>query len=211
MNAAPMNEPGQQAAAGEPVFLFEGERVALGPFQRSQIDLWVRWMNNPEMTRTLGEVGVFTREQEEHFYDSISAQPRQSDLVAFAIYERASRRPIGTTQIRAINRANGTATFGFMIGEPEFWNRGFGSEATRLVLDYAFNAIGLHNVELRVFDNNPRGQRAYEKAGFRYVGRRREAYKLGQVRYDEIIMDALASEFESPVLARLLHEPQRRP
>ncbi len=202
-----MTEPEQHHHAAKPVFLFAGERVALGPLERSQIDLWVRWMNNPEMTRTLGLVGVFTREQEERFYDSAST----SDAVWFAIYERATGRPIGTTQIREINRANGTATFGFMIGEPDFWNRGFGSEATSLVLDYAFHAMGLHNVQLRVFDNNSRGQRAYEKAGFRYVGRRRESYKLGQVRYDEVIMDALASDFKSPVLERLLHEPQRPP
>ncbi len=202
-----MSEIDRGTGSEAPVFLFEGDLVALGPLQRSQIDLWLRWMNNPEMTRTLGQVGVFTRENEERFYDKMAGN---TDAVSFSIYDRATRRPIGTTSLREINRANGTATFGIMIGDPELWNRGYGTEATRLVLDYAFNALGLHNVQLQVFGSNPRGQRAYEKAGFRVVGRRREAYRLGQRRYDAILMDALASEFESPVLERLLHEPQAR-
>ncbi|MHB8577322.1 MAG: GNAT family N-acetyltransferase [Dehalococcoidia bacterium] len=197
-----------RAGSSEPVFLVEGDRVALGPVRRDQIDLWQRWMNDPDTTRTLGGVNVYTREAEERFYDGATANDNQ---VLFAIYERASARHIGTTGLREVNYRQGTATFGIMIGEPALWNRGFGTEATRLVLDYAFHALGLHNVQLGVFDFNPRGVRAYEKAGFRIVGRRRQAYKLGQRRYDEIIMDALATDFDSPVLERRLHAPQERP
>lgn len=197
-----------EAAASEPVYVVEGELVALGPRRREQIDLWTRWLNNLEMTRTLGNPGVFTREAEEQFYQST-----QNDGAAahFSIYERASGRPIGTTALREINRGHGTATFGIMIGEPSCWNRGYGTEATRLVLDYAFHVLGLHNVLLTVYATNPRGVRAYEKAGFRQIGRRHEAYRLGQRRYDVIYMEALASAFQSPVLERRLHAPQPPP
>lgn len=97
-----------------------------------------------------------------------------------------------------------------MIGEPSFWGRGFGTETTRLVLDHAFHVLGLHNVQHAVFSNNPRGVRADEKAGFRVIGRRRGAYRLGQRRYDEILMDAFAGEFDSPTLARRIHALQAR-
>ncbi|HEY7293463.1 MAG TPA: GNAT family N-acetyltransferase, partial [Dehalococcoidia bacterium] len=164
--------------ANRPIYVVEGELVALGPRRREQVELWTRWMNNLEATRTLGAPGLYTREAEERFYEQSAAGSETA--VAFAIYERASGRPIGNTDLREISRHHGTATFGIMIGEPEFWNRGYGTEATRLVLDYAFHVLGLHNVLLTVYETNPRGVRAYEKAGFRQIGRRHGAYRLGQ-------------------------------
>src|SRR6202008_445968 len=69
----------------------------------------------------------------------------------FVIYERATLRPIGTTGLGQINYMHRTAEFGIGIGEADCWGKGYGTEATRLVLDYAFNALGLHNVFLRVY------------------------------------------------------------
>ena len=193
--------------AAEPVYTLRGELVALGPLRREMIDLWLRWFNDLDMLRTLGTVDAATREAEERFY----AQATGEGEVNFAIFELASARPVGTCGLRAVDQRNGTATFGIAIGDRTAWNRGYGSEATRLLLDYAFHWLGLHNVQLHVYANNPRGIRAYEKAGFRLVGRRREAHKLGQQRMDEVIMDALATDFDSPLLARALYAPQERP
>ena len=191
----------------EPVYTLKGELVALGPLRREMIDLWLRWFNDLDMLRTLGTVDAATREAEERFYTQATGEGQ----VNFAIFELASSRPVGTCGLRDVDQRNGTATFGISIGDRTVWNRGYGSEATRLLLDYAFHWLGLHNVILHVFANNPRGVRAYEKAGFRVIGRRREARKLGQQRMDVIDMDALASEFDSPLLARQLYAPQERP
>jgi len=195
-----------EPAAQQPIYTVEGELVALGPRRRDQVELWTRWMNNLEATRTLGAPGIYTREAEERWFEQTAAGSETG--AAFAIYERASGRPIGNTDLREINFKHGTATFGILIGEPSCWNRGYGTEATRLVLDYAFHVLGLHNVLLTVYETNPRGVRAYEKAGFRRIGRRHGAYRLGQRRYDTIYMEALAAEFQSPVLERRLHAPQ---
>ena len=194
----------EQARTEEPVYIVAGDLVALGPLRPEQVDLWLRWLNDVEVTRTLNTRSPVTREAEQRFYDQAVVA---SDSVNFAIYDRARGVAIGTTGLREINHAQGTATFGIFIGDKTCWNRGFGTEATRLTLDYAFHLLGLHNVLLAVFSTNPRGQRAYEKAGFREIGRRRQAFKLGQRRYDEILMDALASEFVSPVLETALHAP----
>jgi RimJ/RimL family protein N-acetyltransferase len=194
-----------QGQADAPVFVVEGETVALGPLRREMVDTWVRWLNNLDMTRTLGNPGVYTREAEQAFFDHAAIQERTA---SFTIYERASGRPIGQTSLREIDDRHGTATFGIFIGEPDCWNRGFGTEATRLVLDYAFHVLGLHNVLLTVFSSNPRGQRAYEKAGFRVIGRRRGAHRSGQERFDVVLMDAVVTDFESPVLQRRIAAPQ---
>jgi RimJ/RimL family protein N-acetyltransferase len=63
------------------------------------------------------------------------------------------------------------------------------------MLDYAFNVLGLHSVRLAVFSFNERAQRAYERAGFRVIGRWREAKRLGGRAYDVVYMDCLAREF----------------
>jgi RimJ/RimL family protein N-acetyltransferase len=67
------------------------------------------------------------------------------------------------------------------------------------MLDYAFSALGLHNVILTVFEFNPAAIRAYNKAGFKEIGRRRECRLMGGKLWDEIYMDCLSSEFDRPV------------
>jgi RimJ/RimL family protein N-acetyltransferase len=82
------------------------------------------------------------------------------------------------------------------------WGQGYGSEATRLVLDYAFTLMGLHNVFLVTFAWNTPAIRAYLRAGFREIGRRRGAVVTMGERYDQVLMDAIASEFTGSVLVK---------
>jgi RimJ/RimL family protein N-acetyltransferase len=87
-----------------------------------------------------------------------------------------------------------------MIGEMDRRGKGLGTEATLLTLDYAFTVLGLHSVMLTVYEFNLAGRRAYEKAGIREFGRRRQSHWMGDRFWDEIFMDCLATEFTSPVL-----------
>ena len=105
--------------------------------------------------------------------------------------------------LNGVDFRHGTAEFGLLIGEPDARNRGYGTEATRLVADYAFNALGLHSVMLRVYAYNLAGLRAYAKAGFREFGRRRGSRVLAGQRWDEVYMECLATEFASPGLDRV--------
>ncbi len=91
------------------------------------------------------------------------------------------------------------ATFGITIGERR--GTGLGTETTRLTLDWAFNMLGLHNVMLTVLPTNTAAIRAYENAGFKRIGVRRDALSVLGRRGDEVLMDAVASEFDSLVLA----------
>lgn len=75
----------------------------------------------------------------------------------FTIYERETLRPIGNTALHGIDHRNRSASFGIMIGEPDCRGRDYGMETTRLMLDYAFTALGQHNIMLTVFEFNPAG------------------------------------------------------
>jgi RimJ/RimL family protein N-acetyltransferase len=184
----------------QPIINIVGERVSLGPRRRDLIPLHQRWGNDFAIARNLGAFGPVTVERETAWYERIVAS---EDMNAFVIYERATERPVGSTELMHIDFRNGRADFGIYIGEAEARGKGYGTETTRLMLDYAFTALGLRNVALTVAEWNGAGQRAYAKAGFREFGRRRACWPMAGRWWDEVHMDALASEFASPVLARI--------
>ena len=190
-----MAEP--HAEAEKPVINILGEQVALGPIDRKLVPLYQRWMSQFDLLRTLGAVPPqpLTLEAETAWFDA--------SVTVFTIYKRGNWRPIGNLDLRAVDFRNRTAEFGIMIAEADSRGKGYGTEATRLALDYAFTALGLHNVMLAVVAFNLAAIRAYEKAGFREIGRRREAWWMGGKLWDIIYMDCLSTEFTSPVLSKI--------
>jgi diamine N-acetyltransferase len=137
------------ADSGPPLVNILGDRIALGPLRRDLVPVYCRWMNDFTTLRTLGVLPVPTLlEEEEKWYER---QVGGGDTVHFTIYLRDDWRPVGNTSLMEIDRVHRAATFGLLIGEPDARGLGYGTEATRLVLDYAFTALGLHNVQLNVF------------------------------------------------------------
>jgi RimJ/RimL family protein N-acetyltransferase len=87
--------------------------------------------------------------------------------------------------------------FHISIGEADAWGQGYGTEATQMMLELAFERIGLHRVGLSVFSFNERAIRSYRKAGFRLEGRAREAIVRDGEPFDELGMGILASEWRA--------------
>lgn len=176
-----------------------GDKVALGPPHRGILPLVLRWENDLALSVLTGDSAwPVTAEAIAADYERTSAEGRR-DWLRFVIYERATLRPIGLTDLHDINLAGRTAAFGITIGERDCWGKGYGTETTYLMLDYAFNALGLHNVMLEVSAYNERAIRAYQRAGFQLIGRRRQAQRVGARVYDEVLMDCLATDFRSPL------------
>lgn len=178
-----------------------GEFVALGPLRRDLAALYDRWINDFATQRSAGfpqRPVPWTAEQTASWVDAATA----NDHAAwFTVYRIDTWQPIGFTGIRDISFYHRSAEFAITIGEAGERGRGFGTETTSLALDYAFTALGLNRVGLAVFEFNAGGVRAYEKAGFRHIGRARQSHMMGGRLWDVIYMDCLAAEFTSPVLA----------
>ncbi|HEX5501852.1 MAG TPA: GNAT family protein [Thermomicrobiales bacterium] len=182
-------------ACAQPVVNIVGERVALGPLRRDLVPLYQRWVNDFGTQRTLGDVPrPRTAEDLAALYECGTTDPAGAQ---FTIYERATRRPIGIAELQAIDHRARTATLVLFIGPPVCRGRGYGTETVRLLRDYAFAALGLRSLVLTVFAYNRAGIRAYERAGFRECGRRRQAHLLGGRLWDEIQMECLAAEVSS--------------
>lgn len=189
------------AAGGEaqPIVNIVGDLVALGPSRRDLVPLLYRWDNDFAMVRTQGNTPQpWTLEAE---YDAYDADQGRRQYVTFIVYRLADWRPIGFTAWHDIDYRHGNARFVIGIGEADCRGQGYGTEATRLMLDYAFTALGLHSAMLTVYAYNLAGLRAYEKAGFREFGRQREAHWMGGKFWDMVYMGCLEREFVSPVLS----------
>lgn len=179
-----------------------GAALGLGPLRRELTPVYQRWMNDLRVTRTLSApLRPVSFEAEAAWV----AGALVSDEPVFTIYELATMRAIGNTGFHNVDLEHGIAEYGLLIGETDVWGRGYATAVTRLMLEYAFDVLGLYNVRLSVFAHNPAGIRAYERAGFKRIGARRGAFKVGRRRYDEIYMDAIADDFEPSGLDAMMH------
>jgi RimJ/RimL family protein N-acetyltransferase len=121
-----------------------------------------------------------------------------------AIHERDANRLVGSCAFSQLDGENGSAMYHITIGEKDVWGRGYGTEATRLMLDHAFGTLGLHRIGLTVFEFNERAIRAYRSCGFVVEGRARESIWRDGRWWDELAMSVLASEWrEGPTRALL--------
>lgn len=174
--------------------MWRGELVELKAISKENLATCTRWFQDPEVIRLLLPAVAMpvTREQEEEWYASANQPGRR---YTFGIHVRADGRLIGNVTLDSLDAKNRSAVLGIVIGEKEYWGRGFGTDATRLMVQYAFAELNLHRVELHVFSFNERAIRAYVKAGFREEGRRREAIFRDGRYWDDVIMGILAPEW----------------
>ncbi len=181
-------------ASDEPEFIIVGEKVALGPLRHDLAGAYARWMNQLEVRRGLDYRGIATSQSQETWVEDNAKRSAEMEpqVVEFTVYDRSDCTPIGTAGLLSIAYAHGTAEFAIFIGERR--GQGLGTEATRLVLDYAFHVLQLRNVMLEVLDWNVAGLTAYERAGFRRIGIRRGAVLSRGRRTDLVLMDAVPED-----------------
>ena len=178
-----------------------GEKCYLSPVSLENAEKYVEWLNDLEVTYYLGTTStILSLFKEKEFLENLC---KQGDPI-FGIVDAKTGELIGGCGLHQINQINRTAEFGIFIGDKNYWGKGFGEEATRLVLDFGFNILNLRNIFLNVFDYNKRGIKCYEKVGFKEAGRRRKSRLIGGKEFDIIIMDILNEEFESPYLMKIL-------
>ncbi|MBP0448214.1 GNAT family N-acetyltransferase [Kitasatospora sp. RG8] len=178
--------------------MIEGTRVRLRALRAEDAEHHLRWRNDPEVVRlaSAGDpcFGPVTAEAVGIAFDTmLRLVPREAAVLT--VEESATGRVIGVTDYRDLDPYLGVATLGITIGEREFWGRGHGSEALRLLVDHLFGAYGLHRLELDTWSGNERAARAFVRLGFREEGRRRSAALVGGVRYDRVLFGMLREEW----------------
>ncbi len=150
----------------KPVFL-RGKKVILRPYQKdTDLPLMLRWVNDPELTRFLTMWHPMTEPMETASLDRLS----QSEEDIFLVIETLEGVPIGSVGLHRINWINRTALTGAMIGEKQYWGKGYGTDAKMQLLFFAFHRMNLRAIRSSVIAYNVRSHKALLKQGYRQVG-----------------------------------------
>jgi len=150
----------------------KGRLVALRSHVPANREAFQRWYADPEIAEMLRhDLEPLTPSQSRGYFDTFIL-PSSARGTCFAIHERKTKRLIGTTALtdRTSVKNGSSALFRIVIGEKDVWGQGYGTEATRLVAEEAFDALGLSEVRLEVFHHNTRALGAYRKVGFEITG-----------------------------------------
>jgi RimJ/RimL family protein N-acetyltransferase len=189
--------------------MYNGELVRLRALEIEDLDTILEHWNNLDLRRHLATQLPVSKEAERQWLErGMLANPFRDGRMILAIEDKKSSNLIGTVSLEDISKQHSSAEFGIAIYQEAYRGRGYGTDATRVMLWVAFNVLGLNSVQLTTNAENKRAQRAYVKAGFKPAGRYRErAFVLGQF-HDLIIMDCLKKEFfEQYPLGKQIGEP----
>jgi len=172
--------------------LIRGEFVELRAIERSDIPHYTTWFNDPETMAYFGGYEPLALAQEERWYEE---QFKNPEVRNYAIYYQGEH--VGGAGFSHLNFRERSAEVGLLIGRKDLWDKGLGGDVLRALLRQGFEQLNLHRIYLRVFAENARAVRCYEKVGFRHEGRMREAsFRHGRY-HDLLLMSVLEDEYRA--------------
>ena len=177
------------------IFL-RGEHTRLRPLRATDVDgPYLGWLNDADICRyNSHHVFPYTREQALRFVESM--RNSRTDMV-FAVEDLGSGKHIGNIALQSIHQVNRSAELSFLLGDRDFWGRGIGTEAGRLVLTHAFDGLNLHRVGCGTSDDNTAMRKLASRLGMREEGRRRAGLWKSGSYVDVIEYGILAPEHRS--------------
>ena len=178
-----------------------GERVVLRPFRESDLPAMSAALLDPEARVLTGSVHDAAQarapgspDEDKLLADWYGTRGDQADRLDLAVTDKAAGECVGEAVLNDWDPGNQSCNFRILIG-PRGRDRGLGTEATRLIVGYGFEHLGLHRISLEVYAFNPRARRVYEKAGFRAEGVLRESLRYNGEWVDATVMSVLAPEW----------------
>jgi RimJ/RimL family protein N-acetyltransferase len=174
---------------------YEGDKVRLRPIRKADAERSIAWRNDPEVREnTLGYRFPVTEEMEAKWYES-ALKDQDKTRVVFAIEALADDALIGIIQLNRIDWIARLAYLGITIGERAYHGQGFGTDATKVLLRYAFDGLNLRKVCLEVVSYNTRAMKLYRALGFTEEGRLRDQVCLDGAYHDVALMALFADDF----------------
>ncbi len=175
--------------------MIHGKQVNLRGLELEDAQEIAQHFNDWEVRRFLNMIAPVSKEEEEDWIRSTWEQRRKGTGYVFGIEVNESKLLIGSCALNPVSVINRSSGFGIALYNKAHWNKGYGTEATQLILGYGFNMLNLHRVHLTVFEGNDRARHIYEKVGFKLVGCHRQAIFRNGRYWDMDVMDLLEDEF----------------
>ena len=172
-----------------------GKKTKLVPISMEYLYQYQKWINDPEVSDMLGILGFpFSIEKERKWVED-NVVPSEYRY-GFTILTK-SGKPIGNLALMEIEYIHKSAVLGIMIGEKEYWNRGYGTDAINALLGFAFDTLAMNRIELRTLEINKRALACYKNCGFKVEGRRRKHWYYNGKYLDDILMGILVDEWRA--------------
>ena len=168
-----------------------GDLVRLESLTEAVLADYLLGLADPEVTRLTGTHATFEPAQVKQW---LASRAEQHDRADWAVLRRSDGAFLGEAVLNELDIDNASVNYRIWLAGQHAYGHGYGTEATGLVLDYAFGAAGLHRVSLGVLDFNPRARRVYEKCGFQLEGRLRHALRWQGEWHDELVMSVLSTD-----------------
>ena len=167
-------------------FMIAGEHVILRAFERDDVERCYRWMNDPNIVRTLKTRYPIAFQNEVEWLER-AMQPGANER-HFAIERKDDRTHVGNASIHDIDWVSRTGWFGLFIGEPAAWNRGFGNDAIQTLVRFAFDEMNLVKLRIHIFDYNERAKHILGAQGFVQEGKLARDFFREGVYHDIVIL-----------------------
>ena len=167
----------------------ESDRIYLRPMKITDTDKIVSWRNKDIVRKHFIYQEPFTKEGHMNW---VRTQVEPGHVVQFIICEKSGNRDMGSVYLRDIDREKKCAEYGIFIGEEDALGKGYGTQAAELVITYAFEKLKLQSVFLRVFADNARARKSYEKAGFRQITGKRENVVIDGIEKEVVFYEIKA-------------------
>jgi len=176
--------------------MLKGNGVLLRAIKRSDISYFLKWFNDPEVVQYLAMYLPMTEMAEDKYIEELgTARARSHAQFVIEVKAGASSKSIGTCGLEGINSKDNHATFGIVIGEKDYWSKGYGVEAARLLINYGFEQLNLHRISSAAVAFNERSIKFHKKLGFQEEGRLRQVmFKNGQY-HDRVEFGMLREEW----------------
>lgn len=168
------------------------ERVTLRPYQPEDIAFIHTWFNDPEVTHYMftGQKPT-TLEQVQHIMQHDVA----SNNVVMIAVDKETSTVIGLVGLYEIHDTAKKAEMRIIIGNKDFWGKGYGTELTEVITFYGFDRLNLHRIHLGYTAANGAAAGAYTNAGYVQEGVRRDDIYRNSRYYDSVLMGLLRDEY----------------
>jgi RimJ/RimL family protein N-acetyltransferase len=166
-----------------------GQFITLRAVLPEDSDHYFRWINNKELVLNNGNYRPISKQEHDQWFSHIGLQ---EETLTFSIVENQNNQLIGSCSLRKINQVHQNAELQIRLGETDYHNKGLGTEAIRLLVQYGFSQLNLKRIYLYVFCSNQRAIRAYEKCSFSIEGTLRKAACIQGEFIDLYLMAALS-------------------
>ena len=176
--------------------IINGKRIILRSWEYEDIYDLVDGLNNINVSKWLASVPYPYTENDAKSFIEHAKKSDERDYIALAIVLKENNKVIGGTEIRNINKKDGTASGGIWLNE-KYQKNGYGTEAFSTKIKYSFDVLGLRRMENGYFSNNEKSKKMQEKLGYKIEGLKRKKYLcLATNEYvDETITGLLREEF----------------